>query len=110
MEARQEATGFSSFELLYGRTVKGLVQILKELRSKEENVPEVTTNNQYVLKLRERLDETMKLAKAELERNKIRNKKLYDRKAKKSISSGRQSFGVNSDWLQQVTDAVERLI
>ena len=30
-EARQEATGFSPFELLYGRTVGGPVQILKEL-------------------------------------------------------------------------------
>ena len=29
-EARQEATGFSPFELLYGRTVRGPVQILKE--------------------------------------------------------------------------------
>ena len=30
-EAPQEATGFSPFELLYGRTVRGPVQILKEL-------------------------------------------------------------------------------
>ena len=37
---------------------------------------------QYVLELRERLDETMKLAQAELEKNQIRNKKLCNRKAK----------------------------
>ena len=63
-EARQEATGFSPFELLYGRTVRGPAQILKELWSKEENVPEVNTSSssQYVLELRERLNETMKLA------------------------------------------------
>ena len=74
-EARQEAT----FELLYGRTVGGPVHILKELWSEEEEVPEVTTSYQYVLELRERLDETMKLAQAELQRT----KNLYNRKAKK---------------------------
>ena len=41
-EARQEATGFLPFELLYGRTVRGPVQILKELWFEEEEVPEVT--------------------------------------------------------------------
>ena len=61
-EARQEATGFPPFELLYGRTVRGPLQILKDLWSEEEEVPEVTTSYHYVLELRERLDETMKLA------------------------------------------------
>ena len=72
-ETRQEATGFSPFEELYGRTVRGPVQILKELWFEEEEVPEVTTSYQYVLELREWLDETMKLAQAELERNQERN-------------------------------------
>ena len=82
-EARQEATGFSPFELLYGRTVRGPVQILRELWSEEEEVPEVTKNYQYVLELREKLDETMKLAQADLEKNQGRSKNLYNRKAKK---------------------------
>ena len=82
-EARQKATWFSPFELLHGKTVRGPVQILKELRSEEEEVPEVTTSYQYVLELRERLDETTKLAQAELEKNQGRNKNLYNRKAKK---------------------------
>ena len=82
-EARQKATGFSPFELLYGRTVRGPVQILKELWSEEEEVTEVTTSYQYVLELRERLDETMKLAQAKLEKNEGRNKNLNNRKAKK---------------------------
>ena len=54
-EARQEAARFSPFELLYGRTVRSSVQILKELWSEEEEVTEVTTSYQYVLELRERL-------------------------------------------------------
>ena len=48
-EAPQEATGFSPFELLYGRTVWGTVQILKELWTKETDVPKVKTSYQYVL-------------------------------------------------------------
>ena len=56
---------------------------MKELWSEEEEVTEVTTSYQYVLELRERLDETIKLAKAELEKNQRRNKNLYNRKAKK---------------------------
>ena len=83
-EAQQEVTEFSSFELLFRRTVRGPVQILKELWSKE-NDPEVTTSYQYALELWERLDETMKLAQAELEKNQICNKKLYNPKAKKKV-------------------------
>ena len=56
---------------------------MKELWSEEEEVPEVTTSYQYVLELRERLDETRKLAQAELEKNQGRNKNLYNRQAKK---------------------------
>ena len=63
--------------------VRGPVQILKKLWSEEEEVPEVTTSYQYVLELRGRLDETMKLAQAKLEKNQGRNKNLYNRKAKK---------------------------
>ena len=65
--------------------MRGLVQILKELWSKEENVPRVTTSYLYVLELQERLDKTTKLTQAELERNQIRNKKLFNRKAKKRV-------------------------
>ena len=84
-EAPQEATGFSPFELLYGRTVRGPVQILKELWTKETNVPEVKTSYQYVLELRERLDDTMKIAQEELKRSQSKNKRLYDRGAKRSV-------------------------
>ena len=56
---------------------------MKELWSEEKEGPEVTTSYLYVLELRERLDETMKLAQAELEKNQERNKNLCNRKVKK---------------------------
>ena len=82
-EAPQEATRFSPFELLYGRTVRGPVQILKELWTKETDVLEVKTSYQYVLELKERLDDTMKIALEELKISQAKNKRLYDRGAKR---------------------------
>ena len=56
--------------------------ILKELWTGESESTEVKTSYQYVLELRERLEETMKLAQEELTKNQIRYKKNYDKKAK----------------------------
>ena len=82
-EAAQEATGFSLFELMYGRTVRGPVQILKELWAGETDGTEVKTSYQYVFELRERLDKTMKIAQEELLKSRKKNKTLYDRKARR---------------------------
>ena len=43
-EVPQESTGFSPFQLLYGRSVKGPGTILKELWTKEVNIPEVKSS------------------------------------------------------------------
>ena len=81
-EVPQAPNGFSRFELLYGRTVRGPITILKELWTGESLSTEVKTSYQYVLELRERQKETMKLAQKELTKNQIRYKKNYDKKAK----------------------------
>ena len=47
-EVPQESTGFSPFQLLYGRSVRGPETILKGLRTKEVNIPEVKTSYEYV--------------------------------------------------------------
>ena len=47
-EVSQESTGFSPFQLLNGRSVRGLGTISKELWTKEVNVPEVKTSYEYV--------------------------------------------------------------
>ena len=84
-EAPQEATGFAPFELPYGRTVRGSIQILKELWTEEADVPEVKTSYQYGLELRERLNTTLKVTQEELAKSHQKNKKLYDRKAKRRV-------------------------
>ncbi|XP_076435072.1 uncharacterized protein LOC143274949 [Babylonia areolata] len=81
-EVPQESTGFSPFELLYGRTVRGPMHILKELWTKEVESPEVKNSYQYVVELRERLEDTLQLARRELEKSQGKSKHYYDRKTK----------------------------
>ena len=61
-EVPQESTHFSPFELLYGRTVWGPMYILKELWTNDVKKSEVKNSYQYVFELRERLDQTLKIA------------------------------------------------
>ena len=82
-EVPQESLGFSPFELVYGRTVRGPITILKELWTREIKDPEVKTTYQYVLDLRERLESTCELAHSNLEEASKRYKKYYDRRARR---------------------------
>jgi len=67
-EVAQESTGFSPFELLYGIAVRGPMFILKELWTKEVEAPEVKKSYQYVLELREKLEDTLKIAHEEMQK------------------------------------------
>ena len=68
--------------LLYGRTVRGPMMILKQLWTKEEFDSEVKTSYQYVVDLREKMEETLKIAQEELKRSQKRYQQYYNRKAK----------------------------
>jgi transposase InsO family protein len=78
----QDSTGISAFELLYGRTVRGPTAILKELWTKEVEEPEPRSTYQFVIDLREKIEETCKLAQEELAKAQSRNQKYYNRQAK----------------------------
>ncbi|KAK7106795.1 hypothetical protein V1264_018009 [Littorina saxatilis] len=80
-EVPQESTGFSPFELMYGRTVRGPMQILKELWTKDVDTPEVKNSYQYVFELREKLEETLEIARENLRKSQDSRKHYYDRKA-----------------------------
>jgi len=81
-EVKQESTGFSPFELLYGRTVRGPMTILRKLWTKEQSSDEIRTTYQYVLDLRNRLEETCGLVKDSLAKSSLKAKKHFDRKAR----------------------------
>ena len=67
-EVPQQPTRFAPFELLYGRTVRGPMRILRSIWTGEEGETEARTSKRYVFELRERLEEIMKVAREELER------------------------------------------
>ena len=103
-EAPQESLGFSPFELLYGRTVRGPIQILRELWMDEAQEEDVKTTYQYVIDLRERLEETCSLAQKELEKASTRYRKYYDTKAKD------RQFKVNDKVLLLLPESHNKLL
>ena len=79
-EAIQESLGFSPFELVFGRTVRGPLKLLKELWLAED-----TSDNllDQVAELRYRLVRAKDMAKKNLGKSQQRMKTWYDKKSKK---------------------------
>ena len=79
-EVPQESTGFSPFELLYGRRVREPLDILKEVwvgyEGEKENV------NIHVLEMRRCLEEMSELVKENVTKAQKRQKNYYDKKFK----------------------------
>ena len=80
-EVPQESTGFSPFELLYGRTLSSDV-ILRDLWTKEGIDNKVITTYQYVFDLRNRIEETCTLARENLLTAQQSYKKHFDKTAR----------------------------
>ena len=75
----RDSTHFAPFELMYSRTVRGPLHILRELWTQEIDEQEVKSSYQYVLDLRERLHDTLKLAKEQFESSQTSQKKYFDK-------------------------------
>ena len=90
-EVPQASTGFSPFELLYGRTVRGPMQILKELWTGSEETSEPRNTYQYVMDLKERLSETCQLVRQNLMIAQGQQKHHYDKSARpRSFEKGQK--------------------
>lgn len=81
-EVPQESLKFSPFELLFGRTLRGPMQILKELWTKEEQNDETRTTFQYVVDLRNRIEGTCKMARDNLSKASMKQAEYFNRKSK----------------------------
>jgi len=81
-ENPQESLGFAPFEMLYGRSVKGPFQILRQLWTREQSDPEVRTTYQYIVDLRNLLEETWEMAHEELKKHQVIQKRQFDYRAK----------------------------
>ena len=80
-EIPQTSTGFSPFELLYGREVRGPLDVLKEeWEAKEQSKESVVS---HILQIRERMQAMQELVGENLEEAQQRQKRWYDKTARK---------------------------
>ena len=79
-EVPQASTGFSPFELLYGRDVRGPLDILRE--SWESSQKSDDSIISYVLSTREKLLKMSELVQENLSKAQTRQKSWYDKKAR----------------------------
>ena len=84
-EVPQQSTGFSPFEMIYGRKVKGPMQILREIWTQEEMTHEMKTSAEYVVNLRNRIEETCKIARENLSKAHKTQAKYFDRRTKRRV-------------------------
>ena len=75
----QESLGFTSFELVYGHSVRGPLQLLKERLLCEDTQTNVL---EYVSTFRERMHKAWEVARQNLSDSQERMKSWYDRKSK----------------------------
>src|SRR5664279_2095115 len=82
-EVVNETTGFSAFELLYGRAVKGPLTLIKDAMLEETDLSRSQKNVvQFMLEMRERLRTALDMATAHAEEQRSKAKVWYDRKAR----------------------------
>jgi len=93
MDTPQDSTGFTPFKLLYGYRyqVRTTMTLLKRLWMGDNEDPEVKTSYQYVVDLKQRVEETCELARNELAEVQTRNQKYYNRKARERKLNVRDS-------------------
>ncbi|XP_076059737.1 uncharacterized protein LOC143036366 [Oratosquilla oratoria] len=80
-EVPQSSLKHSPFELIYGRQVRGPLQMLRELWDDDVPDPVVSSTYEYVLNLADRLQAKCELAEEELVKAKEVQRSQFDRKA-----------------------------
>lgn len=80
-EIPSDRSGFSPFELLYGRQCRGPLAVLRELWEDETLTPDNRTLFQYVLELQDKLQECAKLASENSEISVAKYKTYFDLKS-----------------------------
>ena len=80
-EVPHEATGYSPFELLYGRNVRGPLDLIRDHLANITEIEEAPADA-YLEELEARLEETREIVKLNLEAAQERNKQNYDKKTR----------------------------
>ena len=100
-EVPQASMGFSPFELLYGRKIRGPLDILRECWSGE--TPSETGLAEYVIRMRERLETMTDIAREQKQNAQVLQKTWYDRAARD------RSFDVGDKVLVLLPSASNKL-
>ena len=103
-EIPSDSLGFSPFEMLYGRQVRGPLSILHELWANPDLTSESKSSYQFVFELREKLEETAELAAQNQDVAMNKYKTYFDLK-----SSSRQ-FKVDDEVLVLLPDSSSKLL
>ena len=103
-ELPNDTTGFSPFELLYGRQVRGPLSILHELWSEPELSTETRSSYQYVVELRDRLEEASEIAVSSSKIKADTYKTYFDKKTSK------RTFKVDDEALLLLPDSSNKLL
>ncbi|XP_069988596.1 uncharacterized protein [Penaeus vannamei] len=80
-EIPSDRTGFSAFELLYGRTVRGPLSVLRDLWEDITMRDDVRSSFQYVIELKDKLEECAKIAAQNAEISSSKFKSYFDLKS-----------------------------
>ncbi|XP_069970993.1 uncharacterized protein [Penaeus vannamei] len=92
-EIPSDRTGFSAFELLYGRTVQGPLSVLRDLWEDITMRDDVGSSFQYVIELKDKLKECAKIAAQNAEISSSKFKSYFDLKSQdRKFSPGEEVF------------------
>ena len=103
-EIPSDTTGFSPFELLYGRKVRGPLAILRDLWSEPNLANDTRSSYQYVLELRERLEDSAEIAASNANMNASVYKSYFDK------NSVKRTFKVGDEILLLLPDSSNKLL
>ncbi|XP_064093832.1 uncharacterized protein LOC135206342 [Macrobrachium nipponense] len=81
-EAPQESLGFSPFEMLFGRSVRGPLSVIKDEWLSAPSSSQIQSVKQYMSKLQKILCDVRKLVKENLEARQLEMKTNFDRSSK----------------------------
>ena len=100
-EVPQASTGFSPFELLYGRSVRGPLDVLKESWEARKKSSESVVS--YVLLMRERMEAMVEEVQKNCEKAQKKQKQWYDENARE------REFQVGDYVLVLLPDSTQKL-